>query len=67
MRAHFYNLHYINHNLRAGDNGRVFDYDNAHDGYHQHYFSEVEPIDFVSFEDVEERFEQDRIALKDCK
>jgi len=27
----------------------------------------VEPVDFVSFEDIEERFEQDWIILKDCK
>lgn len=62
-----YNLAYINHNLHAGDNGRVVGYDNAHDGHHRHYFGVVEPIDFISFEDVEERFEQDWIALKDSK
>ena len=28
-----YNLAYINHNLYAGDNGRVVGYDNAHDGH----------------------------------
>lgn len=60
-----YNLAYINHSLHAGDNGRVLGYDNAHDGHHRHYFGVVEPIDFVSFEDVEDRFEQDWIALKD--
>ena len=62
-----YNLAYINHNLYAGDNGRVVGYDNAHDGHHRHYFGVVEPIGFVSFENVEERFEQDWIALKDYK
>lgn len=36
-------------------------------GHHRHYFSVVEPIEFVSFEDTEERFEQDWIALKDKK
>lgn len=62
-----YNLAYINHKLYAGDNGRVVGYDNAHDGHHRHYFGVVEPVDFVSFEDIEERFEQDWIILKDCK
>ena len=62
-----YNLAYINHKLYAGDNGRVVGYDNAHDGHHRHCFGVVEPIEFVSFEDVEERFEQDWIALKDGK
>ncbi|WP_256376088.1 hypothetical protein [Zoogloea sp. LCSB751] len=39
-------------------------YDNAHGGHHRHYFGVVELVDFVSFE---ERFEQDRIILRDCK
>ena len=62
-----YNPAYINHRLYAGDNGRVVGYDNAHDGHHRHYFGVVEPVDFVSFEDIEERFEQDWIILKDCR
>jgi hypothetical protein len=62
-----YNLAYVNHNIYPGDNGRVVGYDNAHDGHHRHYFGVMEPIEFVSFEDIEERFEQDWIALKDSK
>lgn len=62
-----YNLAYINHNIHAGDNGRVVGYDNAHDGHHRHHFGVVEPIGFVSFEDIEDRFEQDWIGLKDSK
>jgi len=62
-----YNLAYINHNIHPGDNGRVVGYDNAHDGHHRHYFGVVEPIEFVSFEETEERFELDWIALKDRK
>lgn len=62
-----YNLAYINHNIFTGDNGRVVGYDNAHDGHHRHYLGNVEPVEFVSFEAVEERFEQDWIALKENK
>lgn len=62
-----YDLAYINHNIHPGDNGRVLGYDNAHDGHHRHYFGVVEAVEFVSFEDLEERFEQDWIALKDSK
>lgn len=62
-----YNLTYINHNIHSGDNGRVVGYDNAHDGHHRHYFDVVEPIEFVNFEDIEERFEQDWNNLKDPK
>ena len=62
-----YNLAYINHHIHSGDNGRVVGYDNAHDGHHRHYFGTVLPVDFVSFEDTEARFEQDWMALKDRK
>ncbi len=59
-----YNLAYINHKVYQGDNGRVVGYDNQHGYHHRHYFGDVEPIDFVSFEDVEERFEQDWLVLR---
>ena len=62
-----YNLAYINHNIHAGDNGRVVGYDNAHDGHHRHHFGVVEPVEFVSFQDTEERFENEWIAIKDRK
>lgn len=62
-----YNLAYINHRLFAGDNGRVLGYDNAHDFHHRHQFGVLESVEFVSFEDIEERFEQDWLALKDYK
>ena len=60
-----YNLAYINYRLHQGDNGRVVGYDNQHGYHHRHSFGKVEPVDFVSFEDIEERFEQDWIALRD--
>lgn len=62
-----YNLAYINHNMHSGDNGRVLGFDNAHDFHHRHSFGVVEPVEFVSFEDIEERFEQECMALKDSK
>ena len=62
-----YNLAYINHKIFAGDNGRVIGYDNAHDGHHRHYFGEVEPVEFTSFENIEDQFANDWIKLKDQK
>ena len=59
-----YNLAYINHHLHNGDNGRVVGYDNQHGYHHRHYFGSVEPIEFVSFEEVEERFEQEWLTLR---
>ncbi|MCA1322569.1 DUF6516 family protein [Herbaspirillum sp. alder98] len=62
-----YNLAYINHALYAGDNGRVVGYDNAHGHHHRHYFGQVEPVNFISFEDIEHQFQQDWIALRETK
>lgn len=62
-----YNLAYINHNIFTGDNGRVIGYDNAHGRHHRHYFGNVEPVDFVSFEDTEMQFEKDWTALRSGK
>lgn len=62
-----YNLAYINHNLHQGDNGRVIGYDNQHGFHHRHHFGKVEKVEFLSFEDIEENFEQDWLALSPRK
>lgn len=54
-----YNLAYINRALCSADNGRVIGYDNAHGGHHRYYMGTVEPVKFVSFEDIEEKFTKD--------
>ena len=54
-----YSLAYINHYLFSGDNGRVLGYDNAHGFHHKHYMGAIEPIHFLSFTEIEERFQQD--------
>ena len=59
-----YNLASINQGLFGGDHGRVVSYDNAHDGHHRHFFGRMEPVVFVSFDDIEARFEQDWTALR---
>lgn len=59
-----YNLAYINHAICAVDNGRVVGYDNQHGYHHRHYFGDMHPIDFVSFEEIEARFEEDWMALR---
>ncbi|CAB3770480.1 toxin-antitoxin system TumE family protein [Paraburkholderia solisilvae] len=59
-----YNLAYINRELYQSDNGRVVGYDNAHGYHHRHYFGTIEPVEFVSFEGVEEQFARDWIALR---
>jgi len=52
-----YNLAYINHTICQSDNGRVVGFDNAHGFHHRHFMGEVEPVGFVSFEDIEARFQ----------
>ncbi len=59
-----YNLAYINYALYEGDNGRVLGYDNAHGYHHRHCFGRIEPVEFVSFEDTEDRFARDWTALR---
>ncbi len=58
-----YNLAYINHALFRGDNGRVLGFDNAHGHHHRHYMGKVESVAFVSFEAIQERFEQEWLAI----
>lgn len=58
-----YNLAFINHSIYAGDNGRVIGYDNGHGYHHRHYQGATEPFEFVSYKDVEERFEQEWLDL----
>ena len=52
-----YNLAYINHSIYRGDNGRVLGFDNAHDYHHRHCMGKVEAIEFVSYEEILERFQ----------
>ena len=58
-----YNLAYINHMVNLGDNGRVLGYDNQHGYHHRHFMGKMEPYDFVSFEELEERFQREWTAL----
>ena len=55
-----YNLPYINHALHDGDTGRVVGYGH----HHRHYFGVVEPVNFTSFEDIEDQFQADWSALR---
>jgi len=62
-----YNLAYINHTICQSDNGRVVGFDNAHGFHHRHFMGEVEPVGFVSFEDIEARFQADWIKYRSKK
>ena len=39
-------------------------YDYQHGYHHRHYFRRVETLEFVRFEEVGERFEQDWLTLR---
>jgi hypothetical protein len=41
----------------------VLGYDNAHEFHHRHWYGEVTPVEFTSFENVEAQFEGDLIDL----
>lgn len=49
-----------------GDNGRVVGYDNRHGYHHRHCFGKVEAIEFTSYDDIEQRFERDWLALRNA-
>lgn len=54
-----YSLTYINYNIYSKDNGRVLGYDNCHGYHHKHYMGKEEKIDFINFEDIQDRFEKE--------
>ena len=61
-----YNLAYVNHAIYEGDNGRVVGYDNKHGYHHRHYFGDISAVTYISYEDIEDRFEQDWTALRNA-
>jgi hypothetical protein len=45
----------------------VVGYDNAHGYHHRHWMGEVEAVAFVSFEDIEAKFQADWITFRSKK
>lgn len=41
------------------DNGRVVGFDNQHGYHHRHFMGKTESIEFVSFEELENQFDQE--------
>lgn len=62
-----YNLAYINHKIHSGDNGRVLGFDNQHGYHHRHFMGKSAPLEFVSFEDLENRFDQEWHQILNAK
>ena len=60
-----YSLAYINTNICNDDNGRVLGYDNDHGYHHRHNMGIVEKVDFVSFEDIANRFDTEWREIHD--
>jgi hypothetical protein len=54
-----YNLAYINHQVCRVDNGRVLGYDNSHDGHHRHFMGNVAPVEFIDYQSLAERFQEE--------
>ncbi len=55
-----YSIAYINHQFCSKDNGRVLDYDNAHNHHHKHYLGEIFPVDdFTDYQELLGRFEEE--------
>ncbi len=60
-----YSLTYVNINISNVDNGRILGYDNNHGYHHKHYMGKIEKVDFKSFEDIKNRFENEWRELHD--
>jgi hypothetical protein len=58
-----YNLAYINQAICHVDNGRVLGFDNAHDYHHRHYMGKVTAVEFTSYEDTLEKFQQEWLEI----
>lgn len=58
-----YSIAYINPHLFNADNGRVLGYDNRHGYHHRHYMGKEEMVEFISYEDIEQRFEKEWRAI----
>jgi len=63
-----YNLAYINPLIFQKDNGRVVGFDNAHNYHHRHYMGKVAPVEYVSYEQTQERFQKEwQEIIKDLR
>jgi len=58
-----YNLAYINHTICRSDNGRVLGFDNAHGYHHRHCMGEIEEVEYLSYEETLERFQQEWLEI----
>lgn len=58
-----YNLAYINHSIYQMDNGRVLGFDNAHGYHHRHCMGDVQAVEFISYEAILERFQQEWLVI----
>ena len=50
--------------IYSKDNGRVLGYDNSHGYHYRHYKGKMEPVDFTSFTELEQRFEMEVMELR---
>ena len=63
-----YNLAYVNPLVYSGDNGRVLGYDSAHGRHHRHFHGDVTAVAFVTFGQIEARFQREwSRLLKEAK
>jgi hypothetical protein len=50
-----YSLAYLNPRVCGVDNGHVMGYDNAHGYHHRHFMGRIEPVGFITYEDLNRR------------
>jgi hypothetical protein len=48
----------------SSDNGRVLGYDNSHGHHHRHFRGAVEPFEYVDYQGVRDRFDDEVRKLR---
>lgn len=64
-RVSRYSLAYMDPTISLADNGRVLGYDNHHGYHHRHFMGEVQAVEFLTYEQIEARFDAEFRALYD--
>ena len=54
-----YNLAFIHHEACQQDHGRLVGYDNAHGSHERHFMSETHTVEFISYEQTLEAFQDE--------
>ncbi|HEX9198213.1 MAG TPA: hypothetical protein VF865_01545, partial [Acidobacteriaceae bacterium] len=59
-----YNLALIVPHISSADNGRILGCDNAHGTHERHSMGDVQPVEFISYDDTSNRFYEEAESIR---